>query len=99
MKPFEHNVSSPRGAPMGRRSDPLKGVVGKLRLQRVPFVDGDYDPGGAYWGGGPGTWPLFCAWGETETEQVEHYIRARDRDEAKAKLHALFPAEGLRYFR
>lgn len=97
MKPFERNVSSPRGAPMGRRSDLLTDVVGKVRLQRVPFVDGDYDPGGAYWGGGRGTQPLFCAWGETEDEQVEYYLRAADREDAKAKLLAFFP--GLKFYR
>lgn len=91
MKPFERNVSSKYGAPMGRRSDRLDGVVGKVHLQRVPFVSGDYDPGGAYWGGGPGTKPLFCAWGETETEQVEYYFRARDREEAKTMLLNEYP--------
>lgn len=96
MKPFERNVSSMYGAPMGRRSDKLDGV-GRVRLQRVPFVDGDYDQGGAYWGGGAGTQPLFCAWGETETEQVERYLRARDREDAKAKLLAEYPE--LKFYR
>ena len=78
MKPFEVNVSSPYGAPMGRRSYP--GLEGKVRLQHVPFVDGDYDPGGSYWGGGG--LPLYCAW----NEDGAIYVRARNRDEAKAKL-------------
>ena len=97
MKPFERNVSSKYGAPHGRRSDPLNEVVGKVHLQRVPFVDGDYDPGGAYWGGGPGTLPLFCAWGDNGLIEVEHYIRAHDRHEAKDSLLARFP--GLKFYR
>lgn len=78
--PFYSNVSSPRGAPMGRRSDPLSEFVGKVRLQRVPAVDGDYDPGGAYWGFGPDSPPIFCAW---DDEGHVHYQRAQSRDDAK----------------
>ena len=62
--PFESNVSSPRGAPMGRHSDPLESLKGKVRLRRVRFVDGDYDKGGAYWGGGMALW---CAWNDEAT--------------------------------
>jgi hypothetical protein len=44
------DVSSRRGAPMGRPT--IGDVVPlKVRCQKVPMVDGDYDPGGAYWGG------------------------------------------------
>ncbi len=78
MKPFESNVSSKYGAPMGRRSDSLSG---KVRLQRVPFVDGDYDPGGAYWGYVPGN-GLWCAW----NAEGERYLRAPTREAAKAQL-------------
>ncbi len=59
MKPFESNVSSAYGAPMGRRSDKMSG---ECYLQKVPFVDGDYDPGGAYWGGGSKDGAVWCAW-------------------------------------
>ena len=86
MKPFEVNVSSPYGAPMGRRSDPIEG---KVHLQRVPFVDGDYDKGGAYWGGGRDTPPLWCAW----NEEGAAYQRAKSREDAKA----LFP--GCSFYR
>lgn len=47
--PFKRHVNSQYGAPMGRHSDKLEEFVGRAHLQRVPFVDGDYDPGGAYW--------------------------------------------------
>lgn len=100
-KPFEVNVSSAYGAPMGRRSESLAEVTGPVHLQRVPAVDGDYDPGGAYWGSvagarnGPA--PLYCAWGETTDEQVAHYVRALDRESAKAALQVAFPS--LKFFR
>jgi hypothetical protein len=93
MKPFEINVSSPRGAPMGRHSVDLavlqeRAWGRKVRLQRVPFVDGDYDPGGAYWGGYPSP-PLYCAWDGDDAL----YLRARSREDAKAQL------PGLRFYR
>lgn len=48
------------GAPMGatNRRDALPGA--RLYSQRVRFVDGDYAPDGTYWGGGPGTVPLYA---------------------------------------
>lgn len=78
-KPFEQDVSSKYGAPMGRRSDNLSG---KTHLQRVPMFDGDYDKGGAYWGGGRGVAPLWCAWNDNGAT----YLRAYSRNEAKAML-------------
>ncbi len=87
MKPFEVNVSSKYGAPMGRRSAPLADLAGqKVRLQRVRFVSGDYDQGGAYWGGAPEAGPLYCAWNENGAA----YRRARSRDEAKQKFPGLY---------
>lgn len=79
--PYQENVSSIYGAPMGRRSDK---VSGKLHLRRVPAMDGDYDQGGAYWGSvagnfRDGTAPLWCAWNDTGAA----YVRAPNRDEAK----------------
>ncbi len=85
--PFYSNVSSKYGAPMGRRSDKPEdfGNVRGARLVRVPFVDGDYDPGGAYWGGGT---PLYCAWGDDDVrgERMVAYVRAPSREAAKAKF-------------
>lgn len=79
MKPFEQKVSSKYGAPMGRRSF---AVSGKVHLQHVKMYDGDYDKGGAYWGGGRGVKPLWCAW----NDEGAQYLRAANRDEAKAQL-------------
>jgi len=92
-KPFEVPVNSSRGAPMGRCCNFLPDFVGvKVHLQQVPMVDGDYDKGGAYWGGGS---PLFCAWGDNEKlgEQVFTFVRASTREAAKL----LIP--GARFYR
>lgn len=87
MKPFEVPVNSKYGAPMGRHSDNPANLEGtKCHLARVPFVDGDYDPGGAYWGAVPGE-HLWCAWNDEAT----CYVRAPTRDAAKTQLEgALF---------
>lgn len=48
---------------MGRHSDHPEDfdLSRPLNIQRV-HLDGDYDEGGAYWGGGRGTSPLYCVW-------------------------------------
>lgn len=88
LKPFQINVSSPRGAPMGRMSDPVGWFDPEVPvyLDRVPFVDSCYDQGGAYWGA-PAN--LYCAWVQTDDGYLEHYIRASDRAEAKESLPEL----------
>lgn len=80
MKPFQQHVSSQYGAPMGRHSTALDLLVGagKIHVERVPFVDYDYDQGGAYWGGSREAGPLYCAWNESGA----NYFRARDRAHA-----------------
>ena len=85
-KPFQMNVSSMYGAPMGRRSSREDEFVGKSHLQRVPFVDGDYDQGGAYWGRGYLAEYLYCAW---DDEGHAIYCRAKCRADAKAALTSL----------
>lgn len=90
------NVSSVRGAPMGRhdwgliehRDRPMM-----MYLQRVRFIDGGYDLGGAYWGGGGE--PLFCAWAEDIEARV--FVRAKDRRAAKLKVNERFP--NAKFFR
>lgn len=74
VNPWQREVSSRYGAPMGRRCDP-QNFSGRLKLQKVP-LRGDYDQGGAYWGGGPGTLPLWCAWSEDGSAM---YVRAESR--------------------
>lgn len=83
------------GAMMGRENAIPQDYNGeRLSLRRVPLGDsgGCYDPGGAYWGSGS---PLWCAWGETATEQLEMYARASNRNEAKAKFKTIL--EGARF--
>lgn len=70
---------SERGADMGRRNqlpaDPSQPV--KLQLQKLKWVDSDYDQGGAYWGNSGDF--IYCAF----TEGVRVFARAKDRDTAK----------------
>lgn len=83
------------GSQMGRRDAMPDDYAGqKLRLQRVPFVDGCYDRWGAYWGGPANLW---CAWGESESEQVELFVRADTREQAKAELAEKYSA--IRFLR
>ena len=82
-------VSSFRGAPMGRADWGLaehREHHMVMNLQRVKLIDGDYDLGGAYWGGGGE--PLFCAW--TEGIEARVFVRAKDRDAAKLKVNEHF---------
>ena len=89
-------VNCSRGAPMSRMNwgmnDHYKRPM-MMYLQRVRFVDGDYDLGGAYWGGGGE--PLFCAWAEDIEARV--FVRAKDRRAAKRKVNEHFP--NAKFFR
>jgi len=81
----------PYGAPMGRRSWGAPALVPDERplvfhLRRIALIDGDYDVGGAYWGG-PG--PLFW-YGDDESE-VSIFIRAGSRAAAKSEVLKNFP--------
>lgn len=91
MKPLTlPNGCSSYGAQMGRRNAIPDDYAGeKLRLQRLPFVDGCYDRWGAYWGSPANLW---CAWGESETEQLYVFVRASSRDAAKASVINLIPS-------
>ncbi len=80
LKPFQVPVDVKYGAPMGRQESPVEDFTGPVYLQKVPMVDGDYDEGGAYWGGGT---PLYCAW---DGEGNAIYVRAKDSAAAKKKL-------------
>jgi hypothetical protein len=56
-----------------------------IEVEKVPFTDGCYDMGGAYWGGPD---DLYCARGSNEEdgEVLDTYIRAKSRDEVIAQL-------------
>lgn len=74
------DVHSRYGAPMGRPESPFI-EEGPIRLFRVRMVDGDYDDGGAYWGGGPT--PLWCGRDEEGNEQ---FVRAKSWEKAAEAL-------------
>ncbi len=77
------------GSQMGRRDEMPEDYAGeKLRLLRLPFVDGCYDQWGAYWGGPANVW---CAWGESETEQVRVFVRADTRSNAASLVLEKYP--------
>ena len=97
MKTQFEPVNCRFGAPMGRahycdwRSDETE----KLSLFRVNMVDGDYDDGGAYWGGYPSA-PLYCA-RTVGHDEVQLFYRAHSREDAKAQ--ALKEHPGLKFMR
>ncbi len=74
---------------MGRR-DFTDNSEAKVRLFRVRFVDGDYDVGGAYWGGSS---PLYAAIGD----DFQVFRRFSTREEAKEGLLKEFPK--LKFYR
>lgn len=69
----------------------------KFYLQRIRFVDGDYDPAGTYWGGGCGTQPLWGFMGEADEVLVRGFVRAMSRVSAKARITDEYP--NARFFR
>lgn len=79
-----HKASSSRGAAMGRRNQ-TEGNPEKLHLQRMEWVDGDYDTGGAYWGNGSGQsmWCAYSPQGTNNPEPIMVFVRGRGREDAK----------------
>jgi hypothetical protein len=80
------------GSQMGRRNElpDDRNAVCKLRLSRLPFVDGDYDRWGAYWGCPANVW---CAW----TDGVLVFARADGRELAKSEILSVLP--GAKFYR
>ena len=87
--PTLSNVSSRNGAPMGRPDrlpdDPQAPIV--LHLERLPMVDGDYDAGGAYWGGPGPDGSMHVAFNDS----AQIFVRAKDIADAQAKVRAVLP--------
>lgn len=88
------DVSSPYGAPMGRRerhqAEPQATL--KFSLRRIPINKGGYDHGGAYWGIGA---PLYQY--ESEDGKTSAFLRAAHRNAAKAKIRQSYP--NARFYR
>lgn len=92
------------GSQMGRSNSlPAGQFSGKFRLVRLRMINGDYDEGGAYWGGSPGS-HMFRALADDkcplkygETGRPEVFTRAIDRETAKAGVLELIP--GATFYR
>jgi len=88
------NVSSSlSGAPMGRHNNiPNANEPSKLHLQKLQWVDSDYDQGGAYWGCGGRGENIYWAWGESVGFQsIDIFVRAISRNDAKEKVRQEMP--------
>lgn len=91
------NAVTQRGAAMGRAAWGLEEHRNRpimMYVQRVKFVNGDYDLGGAYWGSSPRDL-LFCAWAEDDEARV--FVRAENRNAAKLRVKEHFP--NAKFFR
>jgi hypothetical protein len=81
-------LSGKYGAPMGRSDEGNMADADSIAIEWMPYVDGDYDVGGAYWGGGE---PMYCAAGYLLGDEIARcYIRAASRDAAKIGLDLYF---------
>ena len=66
---------------MGTNAEPIK-----LQMERLKWVDYDYDQGGAYWGRTDGDF-IFCAW----KDDAQVFVRATRRNQAKQLVREHFP--------
>lgn len=89
--------SSSRGAQMGRRIilPDNDRIPVKLQMEKLKWVDGDYDQFGAYWGNGSED-NVYCAWGEFSRsgysfQPVRVFVRAKSRIEAKELVREQLP--------
>jgi len=81
-----------RGSQLGRINTMPYDVTApiKLTLVRLRWVDGDYDSGGAYWGGICGH--IYRAAGhDAKGNRVEIFVRAWSRLGAKEKVQIQLP--------
>lgn len=87
------DVSSKFGAPMGRRNTlPTDHTLPcSLQLDKLEWVDGDYDEGGAYWGNNSTT-NIYWAHGDADDDtEVNVFVRASNRRLAKMKVLSELP--------
>ena len=105
--------SSGRGSQMGRRNilPAVRPATIKLHLTRLRWVDGDYDQFSAYWGNSRGT-AIYCATSEgafpwvsnwdgttqNDARRVEVFIRAHDRESAKAQLRETLAGTKVKFY-
>lgn len=91
LKRPEHKGYSSRGADMGRGSE--VGDPCCLYVQRIRFQDGDYDTGGAYWGGGSGLYCLFSHNAGVENDTMV-FVRAERHIEAIKAAKEILESHG-----
>jgi hypothetical protein len=92
--PFLQDVSSARGAPMGRRQGPAVGVPAEdWKLAMITIDRQGYDIGGAYWGVGEPLWLATSA--DAVGDALWSYFRASNRMQAKEILRSDFPGAGI----
>jgi len=94
------NASSKYGAQMGRpnRLPADRAMSYKLNLIRLRWVDGDYDQGGAYWGGPVNDSPVtFIYWAYEPGYDIEVFVRAASREDAKKRVRYWLP--NARFYR
>ena len=89
MKLNLSKACSERGADMGRPNRLPQDVNAliKLRMERLKWVDGDYDEKGAYWGNSSGA-SIYCAY----MSNVQIFVRAKSRKDAKSLVRDILPA-------
>ncbi len=91
--PLLSDVGSKHGAPMGRTNTiatPDEAMT--FHIYPLEWIDGDYDSGGAYWGGGDDTKHVWRAIATSaEGEANEMFARASTREEMQAHVKAKFP--------
>ncbi len=85
------------GASMGRRAHHCgehKDTDNKFSVALVGLDTGGYDSGGAYWGT-PNN--LYRVYAEVPDDYIEFFIRADNREAAKAKVRQDYP--NARFYR
>lgn len=87
IDPTPH-VSGKYGAPLGRFTGPdyLETSAGPLYLRHIRLNSGGYDSGGAYWG------QYQRLYWVADQDGNSKFLRARNRDDAKAQVRVKFPA-------
>jgi hypothetical protein len=73
---------------MGTNAAPVK-----LHLERLQWVDGCYDQGGAYWGRPNSGKNVYCAWGKYGSNDllVQCFVWALTRQDAKREVRDHIP--------
>ena len=87
------SVGNKHGAPMGRTNiiqTPDEAMI--FHIYPMSWIDGDYDFGGAYWGGGDDTKNVWRATAMSNFGEFnEMFARAGSREEMRAVVKTEFP--------